>query len=200
MTKKLLTMALTAALATAAAPAMAAADPAEAFLQSKAAERLRNMMMEVLFVAPLEGQDLLVAYYVPDQGGISQVDDETRFNLYRPEGGDFKAVQFLGKPGELFPGKLDAWRVEDLDGDGFKEIIAVSRPLGFNHKVRSLVFRRAGAEAKFKDVFKRYEVGAALLAEGPELTYTFIDRAANRVRRFEHYRLEGGQYQPRQAD
>ncbi|MFP5501450.1 MAG: hypothetical protein ACLGIN_03105, partial [Candidatus Sericytochromatia bacterium] len=91
-------------------------------------------------------------------------------------------------------------RVEDLDGDGFKEIIAVSRPLGFNFKVRSLVFRRAGAEAKFKDVFKRYDVGAALLAEGPDLTYTFIDRAANRVRRFERYRLEDGQYQPRQAD
>ncbi|MFP5503720.1 MAG: hypothetical protein ACLGIN_14610, partial [Candidatus Sericytochromatia bacterium] len=97
MTKKLLAAAL-AALAATAAPALAAADPAEAFLQSKAADRLRGMMMEVLFVQPLEGQDLLVAYYVPDQGGISQVDDETRFNLYRPEGDDFKAVQFLGKP------------------------------------------------------------------------------------------------------
>lgn len=195
-----LAIGLVALLAAAAAPAHAEAPAAERFLKSEAAERLRALQMEILSVTPMEGQDLLVAYYVPDQGGLNEWDEETRFNLYRPEGTAFKAVQFIGKPGKLFPGRLRAWRLEDLDGDGWKEIIGVSVPGGLANKVRSVIFRRTGSDAKFKDVWNRLDVGAALRAEGPRLTYTFIDRKANRQRRFEHFDLVDGEYRRRSAE
>lgn len=179
------------------APAAQAASPVtlEAFDRSDAADKLRSLGCEIVAVWPYEGKKFLVGYYIPELGALNEWDDETRLDLFTDEGGGkFTRVQFITKAGAGLPGRPAGVATPDLDGDGVKEVLAVSRPFGAQQRVTSLVFRGTPQDPKLKVLWKHRDLGAALLPQSGGFVYSYQKRDPGLPRVFETYRLQDGEF------
>jgi hypothetical protein len=188
------------AVAPAAIAASPAPSPLEAFQASDAAEKLRALGCEVVALWPYEGKQVLVGYYIPELGPLNEWDDETRIDLFEQVSpGTFTRVQFVTKAGSGLPGRPAGVATVDMDGDGLKEIIAVSRPFSIHQRVTSLIFRKTPSDSKLKPLWKKRDLGAALLPQKGGFLYSYQTREPELPRVFETYRLLDGEFKQQQS-
>ena len=147
----------------------------EAFLASDSGRHIVATGHQVPRVIPLNAREVLVVDYVPEQSALSMWDDEARLVLFSwSEADGFVRKQFISKAGDSLSGGLGGLELIDMDGDGLPELLAVGRPTGNSGRVAAMVFKRFDPTGKYRLVWKRKEAGAALMAKGSQLVYSYV--------------------------
>lgn len=170
------------------------ASPAQLFLTSDVAQRLKALNTEVLQTLDLGGGEVLAVEYIPKQGALSEWDDESRLVLYKQDGMSFTRVQFVSKAGQSIPGRIAGLEAVDLDHDGTPELIAIGYPHAPSGKVTSQIYRRPAPGARYEQIWKHKDLGACFRTDFKDAPFTYItlDPQTFAVKR-EGYTLKAGE-------
>jgi hypothetical protein len=95
------------------------------YLKTSIAQSLTQAGQKIVAGLVYANNNLLIASYIPEISALSDWDDETRIILYQYQQKQhtFKRIQFVTRSGQSLRGRLNNWKVQDLNGDGAPELI-----------------------------------------------------------------------------